>query len=211
LKAEDISIAAPPGGPWGVVIDYPTAMTTVTLMLLADGTVNLLLSEGPAFVGAGKHQEVARAAATLLSEAQSLHSSLKPTTNLSLPNNGRARIFLLTSAGVLGGEVSDDESGETQRSLAKVCRLGDAVVTKIRVLSESQGDVSPRFTAKDNFLQAKILVGSVALGALVGAVTAPVLLPGILMGGVIGLIVGFLGSGVLLMLMDARRRRRTKD
>ena len=92
-----------------------------------------------------------------------------------------------------------------------MCRFGDAVVTKIRALSESQGDVSPRFTAKDNFLQAKILVGSVALGALVGAVTAPVLLPGILMGGVIGLIVGFLGSGVLLMLMDARRRRRTKD
>ena len=84
------------GTVWGVAIDYPTALTVATLVTLADGTVNLLLSEGRAFMGAGQHREVARAAEILLSDAQSLHSSLKPTADFSLPSNDRAHIYLLT-------------------------------------------------------------------------------------------------------------------
>jgi hypothetical protein len=68
--------------------------------------------------------------------------------------------------------------------------------------------VSRRYTNKDNFLQAKIIAGSAVLGALVGPVAAPEPLPGLLMGGFIGLTVGFLGSGVVLLVMNARRRRR---
>ena len=219
LKAEDIGIAAPPDGPdvWGVVIDYPTAATVATLVALADGTVSLLLSEGPAFVGAGQHQEVARAAEILLSDAQSLPSSLTPTADFSLPSNDRAHIYLFTSTGMLGKEVSDDESGETQQRLADMCRQGDAVITTIRTRCQSQKTGSQQFTSKDNSLQAKIVTGSVAVGALVGAIAVPERLPGVpfwagvLLTGAIGLIVGFLGSGILLMVMDAKRRRSTEE
>ena len=132
VKAEDIGIPAPPDGPdvWGVVIDYPTPATTATLVNIADGTVNLLLSEGPAFVGAGQLPEVARAAAALLSSAQSLHSDLKPTTDFSLPRNDRPRIYLLTTAGVLGGEVSNGPSNELLGMDGKAPSLTDNVSLK---------------------------------------------------------------------------------
>lgn len=219
LKAEDIGIAAPPDSPdvWGVAIDYPTAQTVATLVTLADGTVSLLLSEGPAFMGAGQHREVARAAEILLSDAQSLYSSLKPTADFSLPSNDRAHIYLLTRTGVLGEDVSDDESSPTQHRLAEMRLQGDAVIASIRTSCQSQEAGSQRFTTKDNSLQAKIIAGSVSLGALVGAIAVPERLPGapfwagVFMGGVIGLIVGFLGSGVLLMVMDAKRRQSTEE
>lgn len=211
MKAEDVGIAAPPDGPdvWGVVIDYPLTQMTCTLAILADGTwVNLFLSEGPLIVGAGQHREVARAAKKVLDNAQSLHSSLQPTTDFSVPNNDRQRVYLWTATGVLGEEVLRHGASERQRRLAEMVRQGDAVITTIRKRYQSLDAI---FNVKDNLLQAKIIAGSFAMCAVAGAIAAPVSrseIPfwgGAIMGGLAGLILGFLGSGVLLMVMRAKR------
>ena len=210
LTAEELGIAAPPEGPdvWGVVIDYPSPSTITTLVAMTDGAVSLLLSEGPAFLGAGSHQEIAQAAKKLLAKVQSLHSRLKPATDVSLPAKDRARVYLLTTSGTLAGQVLPDEHNDTQRELAEVLQLGDEVITAIRERCQSQNADPSRFTAEDNYLQLKIIGVSVVLGALIGAIAAPERLPGFLTGGIIGLIAGFLSSGILLMAIRAKRRYR---
>lgn len=207
LTAVEVGISADSGGPdvWGMVIDFPTPSTVATLVVTLDGTVSLYLGVGHFMVGAGEHTKIARAAQTLLSDAQAWSSRLEPATDLSPAQGECARVFLLTSSGIRSSELHEMDSGKANQDLAELIRKADDVVTAIREVDESQG--GQRFGKKDNVLQVKVVVTSLVLGAVVGGLLAPVRLPGILTGGVIGLIAGFLGSGILLMVLDAMRRR----
>ena len=99
------------------------------------------------------------------------------------------------------------ELGEGRHGLSSLFRLGDDVITAVRLCSQ-QRDTTRSLVVRDNVTQAIIIAVSTALGVLVGALVVAERMPGMLMGGFLGLVAGFFVSGMLLMIMRALRRSR---
>ena len=193
---------------WGVVMDIPFPNAVVTLVALQDGKTSLYFQPGGAIIGGEQHAPLAQAAKSWVAAAQRFYSRWEPTDAFPLPAPGKVRFYLLTSDGVRTVEAVGQELGDGHHELAPLFKMGDEVLTALRLLCTPPQEQALRLELRDNLMQAIIIAVSIGLGVAIGGLLAPERLPGLLMGGFLGLVAGFFVSGILLMLMRAVRRRR---
>ena len=85
---------------WGVVIETAHPGAVASLVVLADNSVSLYVSDGNGCVGCGSQREVRWAAADLLQIAENSLPLTAPTSDLTLPPEGLVRWYLLTRHGL---------------------------------------------------------------------------------------------------------------
>lgn len=138
LKPGDIGVSPTPELPvvWGVLLEtgYPEAV--ITLVALADGATSLYFSNGGGMIGTGKHKQVARASAGLISMAQQFCSPMQATTTFPTPAVGKVRFYLLTFSGVLTAEADEQDLGHNRHSLSPLFHQGHEVISSVRICSE---------------------------------------------------------------------------
>jgi len=104
VKSTDLGDTVRPGL-YGVLIDTALIDEVVTLVVLADGSVSLYVTDGSGCIGCGSHPEVASAASELLRVAQLALPAAGKTTNKSLPPANSVRCFFLTADGLCSAQT----------------------------------------------------------------------------------------------------------
>ena len=123
---------------WGVVMEtgYPEA--TVTLLSLADGTTSLYFSTGGGIIGGHGHAAVRRASVAFVEAANRSLDHLAPTREFPLPGTGQTLFYIRTDAGVLTGAAPEEELGGHGHPLSFLYYGGQAVITELRLIDESE-------------------------------------------------------------------------
>jgi hypothetical protein len=91
----------------GVVIEIGTALNTILVYGLRDGTASVYRSTGGGYIGGRDRPRVNSAAKALVATAREMAKTLPRVTDHPLPSLGRVRISILTPEGVHAAE--DDE------------------------------------------------------------------------------------------------------
>lgn len=105
---------------WGILMEtgLPEGKGVYTLVLLADGTTSLYLSQGGGILGGGGHEAIAKATKARVTEAEKYYKELPQTTSYPLPAVGNVRFFFLIYSGVRTVEVDQIELGENKHQLS---------------------------------------------------------------------------------------------
>jgi hypothetical protein len=109
-----------------------------TLVVLADNTTSLYLSNGGGFIGMGAHQAVKEASEIFLAAAGGSLAKMKQTDTFPLPALGRVRFYVLTGTGGWTAEAAQDDLGHNRHDLSGVFHVAHAVIAAIREQSEKQ-------------------------------------------------------------------------
>lgn len=135
LEPGELGLDARDARVFGLVLDLAHPGVTQSLVVLADGTVNLFAIEGGGDIGAGRHPRVREAADRLLLLAEGCASRLPPDDRGALPGPGRVGLHLLTRDGVRATELDAPTGAPEGLGADDVGRLvaaGSALVAEIR-------------------------------------------------------------------------------
>jgi len=123
---------------WGCVMEtgYPNGVAT--LVCLSDGTTSLYTSSGGGFIGGGAHERVARENAKLLTTLSAHLSAMWPSTDDTLPTDGRTSIRALTNEGQRLFEASENDLGEGRSELSPVFHAAHSVIGELRMIDEAR-------------------------------------------------------------------------
>jgi hypothetical protein len=113
---------------------YPNG--TATLVCLSDGTTSLYTSSGFGIIGGGEHEAVVRENPKLLEVLNDQLAHLSPSTDQSLPREGRTIIRAVTADGQRLNEPSETELGEGRSVLSPVFHA-HGVMTHLRLSDEA--------------------------------------------------------------------------
>lgn len=135
LKVEDIGLTlAKCPQVWGVMMELGYPEVIVSLVVLADGSCSVYLSDGSGAVGCGLYSEVRQSAANMLHVAQRMIPYCTPAGSHPLPEDSRVRFYLLSLQGVLTVEASRHELDEGATEMAELYYAGHAVIGMIELL-----------------------------------------------------------------------------
>jgi hypothetical protein len=111
LKHEEIAAApsVPPGGLWGVVMDWGVANGSATVLALSDGSASIYFSGGGGHIGGGGVPAIRNEAIAAVARGSELRSSMKPATEFPLPGNGEVIFYALTDDGRFTTRGTQDE------------------------------------------------------------------------------------------------------
>jgi len=135
LKAEDIGLT-PPKCPqvWGVMMELGYPEVTVSLVVLADGSCSVYLSDGNGAVGCGLYSEVRQFVANMLNISQRMIPKCAATTAFPLPADAQVRFYLLTGQNILTAVASRQEMDDGASELAELYYAGHGVIGMIELL-----------------------------------------------------------------------------
>jgi hypothetical protein len=143
ITAQELELAPTPERPrvWGAIMElgYPTGIAT--LLSLAEGTTSLYFSHGGGVIGAGEHQAVREAAEAFLDVVEAHAGEFPPVVETPTPRIGRVRLYVRSFEGTLGIEATDEELSRKAHPASAVFYAGHAVITAIRLASESAGEL----------------------------------------------------------------------
>ena len=114
---------------------YPNG--TATLVCLSDATTSLYTSSGFGIIGGGEHGAVVRENPKLLEVLNDQLAHLSPSTDQSLPREGRTIIGAVTADGQRLYEASETELGEGRSVLSPVFHAAHGVMTHLRLIDEA--------------------------------------------------------------------------
>jgi hypothetical protein len=109
---------------------------TVSIVVVADGTVSLYTSTGGGTLGAGEHLSAWHAGQRFLQAAADSAPFMKPTSDFPQPAEGFVRFHVRTPEGDVTGEASEESLRARRDELAPLYLAGQDVITEIRVLAE---------------------------------------------------------------------------
>jgi hypothetical protein len=124
---------------WGVLMETGYEEGPVTLLVIGDGTTSLYFPAGGGIIGAGQHAAVAAASTALLITADAMKVAFAPVRDIDFPSQGRVRILILTTSGVLSAEEDEEALGHGTGPLSAVFHAGHAVISQVRIASEQHG------------------------------------------------------------------------
>jgi hypothetical protein len=135
LKIEDIGLthSATPLV-WGVMMELGYQDVVVSLVVMADGSCSVYLTDGTGAVGCGLYSEVRQAAANMLSIAQRMISQCVSTMAFPLPAESRVQFYLLTGQGVFNAEAARHDLDEGAINIAELYYAGHTVIDMIELL-----------------------------------------------------------------------------
>jgi hypothetical protein len=119
---------------WGAMMELGDAGVVVSLVVLADGSVSIYLTDGGGVIGCGLHPDVRVAAAKMLHSAEQVVAQCVPTDLYPMPNEHQVCFYLLTSQGVLRGTADRAELDEGAVALAELYYAGHGVIGMVELL-----------------------------------------------------------------------------
>ncbi len=132
------SMPAAMGGVIGVLAEIGME-AVATVVVLADGTTSLYLSNGGGTIGAGAHKLVAVCALKLLGAAEQAQSLMQSATAYPLPRPKHVRFYIVSSSGVKSAEVIESQLQGQVDPLSPMYRLAHNVITAIRQVQPQPG------------------------------------------------------------------------
>jgi hypothetical protein len=123
---------------WGVVMDWPLANGTASVVALCDGNASLYTTGSFGVLGGIGHSEVRQAATVLVRDADSFHSEARSTADRSYPKAGRVRFYLLTFGGlrVLEADLKSIQAGKDRYST--LFDRAQDVITQLRLVVQKR-------------------------------------------------------------------------
>lgn len=125
---------------WGVLMEMGYRDAVATLAAFADGSASLYISSGGGVIGAGQHQPVRDEAERFLFVVQQNLAEFEPASETPLPSEGRVRFYVRTFDSTLTAEADDALLGNRLHKLSPVFLAGHAVLTQMRLISESRDE-----------------------------------------------------------------------
>ncbi len=143
LAPSSVGLSSTEGLPrvFGVVMDTTYRRGSATVVAVADGTTSLYTSTGGGLIGGGTHDDVARANAALLSEAELQLDAFADAAYVDrLPGEDHVRITILTYAGPRFVEAPEDDLGNGRHPAAPVFYAAHDVITALRLTEEGAAE-----------------------------------------------------------------------
>lgn len=135
MVPEDIGLSAVNGPKvWGVMMELGMAEVVASLVVLADGSVSIYLSNGGGVIGCGLHPDVRSAAAKMLGTAQQGIAHCLPVVRYPLPGEDEVRFYLLTSYGVLSSAAMRADLEKRAMALTELYYAGHGVIGMVELL-----------------------------------------------------------------------------
>jgi hypothetical protein len=123
---------------YGLVLDLGFGDDVATLVTMLDGTTSLYVSSGGGMIGAGQYPQVVAVSQAALRVAQRHLADVPPSTDTSLPGEGRVAIRVLTYGGRRAAEASDSDLTSGTHPLSPVFDAAHDVITQLRLLDEAR-------------------------------------------------------------------------
>lgn len=135
MGPEDIGLSAVNGPEvWGVMMELGMAEVVASLVVLADGSVSIYLSDGGGAIGCGLHPDVRSAAAKMLGTAQQAIAHCLPVVRYPLPGENEVRFYLLTGNGVLSSAAMRADLERCAMALTELYYAGHGVIGMVELL-----------------------------------------------------------------------------
>ena len=149
--------------PFGVIIEMSGPRGVSTLTAFANGDASLLHENGSGIIGRQNHVHVVNQAKALVAEAAGLEHLLDPTTTLSRPDPGSARIYFLTGQSLLATDVRIADARRPESPWFPLMQTADELVSEFSQYLLS--DIEHRPPKAAEFLR------SLAMVAVIGGMT----------------------------------------
>jgi len=142
VTAVDLNLEPTPARPdvWGVLMELGFRDAVATLTAFADGSASLYISSGGGVIGAGEHTPVREEAGRFLDMVQQHLAEFTSSEGTPVPREGRVRFYVRTFQGTLTAEADEGLLGNRLHTLSPVFHAGHAVLTQIRLISESRDE-----------------------------------------------------------------------
>ena len=123
---------------WGVVIETAHPDAVASLVVLADGSVSLYVSDGNGCVGCGAHRDVRIAGAELLEVAQRSFTLAVRTDDIGYPPPGNIRFYFLCFDELRSVQVRIEDLNSTDAQLCALYFAGQRVINSIERVGAGQ-------------------------------------------------------------------------
>jgi hypothetical protein len=131
VTARDVGLPDDWGSkPFGVIIEMWGPRGVLTLAAFANGDASLLHEKGSGIIGRQNHVHVVNQAKTLVAKATGLEHLLDPTTTLSRPEPGSARIYFLTGQSLLATDVRTADARRQESPWFPLMETADELVSE---------------------------------------------------------------------------------
>ena len=164
VTARDVGLPDDWGSkPFGIILEMSGPRGVSTLAAFANGDASLLHENGSGIIGRQSHVHVVKQARTLVAQAAGLEHLLNPTTTLSRPEPGSARIYFLTGRSLLATDVSTADARRSESPWLPLMQTADELVSEFS--QYLLPDIEPRPPKAGEFLR------SLAMVAVIGGLT----------------------------------------
>jgi len=137
MKWPDLRADANDGGNvFGVVVDWPLSGNIVTVVALESGDASILTTGNYGMTGGILHETIRAAAKRLVASAEPRFDDAVPTADLSYPEPGTVRFFLLTTSGLRRIDYKWEEVQKKGGVAYTLFDRAQEVITAFRVLEE---------------------------------------------------------------------------
>lgn len=117
---------------WGALMEWGFPEGAATVVCLCDGTTSLYMGRGGGIIGGQGHESVRAAGGKFLDLAgDNVHGMSKAET-FPMPENGRARFYIMTSSGVFFADEDMRTLGEGKHQLSPLFHAGNDVISQLR-------------------------------------------------------------------------------
>jgi hypothetical protein len=121
-----------------VLMDWPLDQATVTVLASSAGDASIYSTGTFGIMGGIGHENVRKAAISLI-ECAKMHLSLaSPTSDYSYPDPSHIRFFFVTKSGVLSVTFPATEVEKTGTDAYDLYAHGQAVLTELRQITQKQ-------------------------------------------------------------------------
>jgi hypothetical protein len=121
---------------YGILIDWPIGEQTATVFSSSTGAASLYTTSTFGIIGGEGHETVRGAAKALVRDSDRYFAEAKPTTEFPYPGADRVRFYLLTFDGVRFIDTDLASITNNTSKYAQIFRLGQAVLTELRLVTE---------------------------------------------------------------------------
>jgi hypothetical protein len=133
----EVDLDESPISVWGLVIETAHPDAVASLIVLADGSVSLYVSDGTGCVGCGAHRDVRFAGADLLEVAERSVVHTIPTDDTAYPPPGHIRFYFLRD-GLSSVQIRMEELNSVGSQLGALYFAGQRVINAIERVGAGQ-------------------------------------------------------------------------
>jgi hypothetical protein len=127
---------------YGILMDWPVGEQIATILSTSTGTASLYTTSTFGIIGGEGHESVRTAAVTFTRAAERLFDAATPAVAYPYPAPDRVRFYLLTFDGVRVLDTDLASIYERTSVYSGIFELGQAVLTELRLATQSRNETA---------------------------------------------------------------------